>query len=913
MLTSKVPVIGGFIQRSLNFHRGPKMMKRFSIAGLAASITLLPGAAMAQGSDALEEIVVTATKREQTLQDVPVAVSVTTVETINKASIQDVTDLASIVPSLRVTTLQTSTNTNFIIRGFGNGANNPGIEPSVGVFVDGVYRSRSAGAIGDLVDVARVEVLRGPQSTLFGQNASAGVISVVTQKPLFDASGFIEATVGNYNQKILKGKVTGPLTDSLAFSLTGVLNQRDGYFLNQRDVTDLNNRDRWDLRGQLLWNASDSLEVRFIADMSRIDEACCGVSNLINGPTGALAALSTGTFAPTATGGFAITAAPLPQNRVVYPGTPGLGKPFDRAAYLSKPPLNRVDNSGGSLHVEWAIDEAFDFTSITAWRDQKTDFDYDFDFLGALLGTVNRNLGDIETLTQEFRVSFDNGGKLRGLLGVYSMKEDLKYSNEIRIGDHFRSYASLLATAPSGAPNPLFLVGLEQNLAPFGPTLAGSISPNCIGCTFAPGALFRSGTGNLISTVQDTDANTLFGQLDFDLTERLTATVGLAHTSTDKTINFNQNTNELFSSINLVTLGFAAVQGNLLTNPQLAPFRQLGLLTPAVAASIADRASVADGTRVPCAATGLPGVNPICNPFIGLYALQFLHPIVPYSDRSEDSEETYTVRLAYEASDSVSLYGGISTGYKATSWNLSRDSKDPLTTAARSPLGGAANPWYPRSGTRKAEPEKSTVVELGLKGRWETFAINVAVFDQSIEDFQTNLFTGTGFNLANAGKQSTKGIEIDTNWRLGRQWQIDLAGTFLDPLYDSFVGAEGPDGPADLSGRKPAGIHEQSISLGVNYLWSVSGVDGFVRADYLHESKVQLTENVSKAIAAREVNTLNASIGFEAGGFDVLFWGRNLNDDEYLLSGFPSVAQAGSFSAYPNQPKTYGVTLRKAF
>jgi len=118
-------------------------MKRFPIVGLAVSLTLLTGTAVAQDSEGLEEIVVTATKREQTLQDVPVAVSVTSVETINNAAIQDVADLDSIIPSLRINTLQTSTNTNFIIRGFGNGANNPGIEPSVGVFIDGVSRSRS--------------------------------------------------------------------------------------------------------------------------------------------------------------------------------------------------------------------------------------------------------------------------------------------------------------------------------------------------------------------------------------------------------------------------------------------------------------------------------------------------------------------------------------------------------------------------------------------------------------------------------------------------------------------------------------------------------------------------------------------------------------------------------------------------
>ncbi|NBX58709.1 MAG: TonB-dependent receptor, partial [Gammaproteobacteria bacterium] len=128
-------------------------MKTFSAVGLAVSLTLLAGGAVAQEGEGLEEVVVTATKREQTLQDVPVAVTVTPVETLERAQIRTISDLQSIVPSLRVSQLQTSTQTNFIIRGFGNGANNPGIESSVGVFIDGVYRSRSAGAIGDFVDV----------------------------------------------------------------------------------------------------------------------------------------------------------------------------------------------------------------------------------------------------------------------------------------------------------------------------------------------------------------------------------------------------------------------------------------------------------------------------------------------------------------------------------------------------------------------------------------------------------------------------------------------------------------------------------------------------------------------------------------------------------------------------------------
>ena len=116
-------------------------------------------------------IVVTASKRPATLQDTPISVSVTSRAQIEQSQIRDIRDLSTLVPSLRVSQLQSSANTNFIIRGFGNGANNVGIEPSVGVFIDGVYRSRSAAQIGDLPALQRVEVLRGPQSTLFGKNA----------------------------------------------------------------------------------------------------------------------------------------------------------------------------------------------------------------------------------------------------------------------------------------------------------------------------------------------------------------------------------------------------------------------------------------------------------------------------------------------------------------------------------------------------------------------------------------------------------------------------------------------------------------------------------------------------------------------------------------------------------------------
>ena len=839
-------------------------MKSYSAVGLAVAAILMPTSVVAQDATELAEIIVTATKREQTLQDVPVAVSVTPVETINKASIKDITDLASIIPSLRVTTLQTSTQTNFVIRGFGNGANNPGIEPSVGVFIDGVYRSRSAGAIGDLIDVSRVEVLRGPQSTLFGQNASAGVISIITKKPEFEWGGYTEVTLGNYNARILKSKITGPLSDNVAISLSAVSNKRDGYYKELRSGEAINDRDRSDVRAQLLWNASDNFEMRIIGDYSTINELCCGVSNLVNGPTGG------------------IIQSPLVGGQIYG------AKPFDRKYYANKLPVNVIKNSGISMHLDWDLGD-WQMTSITASRNQTSAFDYDFDFTSGDLGAVNLNEGDIGTVTQELRLSYDGGGKVRGLLGAYYMTEKVEYDNTIQIGAGFRNYASVLTNPTNPAAGLQTFPNLE---AAFG---------------LPPGSLFRSGTGNKIETQQDTDAYTLFGQLDFDLTDRLTLTAGVAMTDTQKDVNFAQFSNEVFSSLDFVSAGFAQIRGALL---------RAGL-PDSLASQFADQASVADGTLIPCFRPPAPFgalTGPLCNPLLGLYPLQFLHPVVPFSDSSSDSKTTYTIRLAYDINDNMNAYFGASTGYKATSWNLSRDSKPfPPATPSRSPLGGAINPWYPRYGTRFAKPEEATVLELGFKGRWNRFAANVAVFDQEIKNFQSNLFFGTGFQLANAGVQSTKGVEIETQWKVTDALQLDIAATWLDPIYDSYVGAPGINGPYDASGTRPAGIHDRSISTGATYNWMIGDVAGFVRADYLYESKVQLVDNVPANVASREVGTLNASIGFALDNWDVLVWGRNLTNDNYLLQAFPAVAQTGSFSGYPNETRKYGITVKYNF
>ncbi len=362
-------------------------------------------------------IIVTATKREQTLQDVPISVSVTSGETLEQAQIRDISDLQTVAPSLRVSTLQSSSNTTFIIRGFGNGANNLGIEPSVGVFIDNVFRSRTAGSLNDLINVQRIEVLNGPQSTLFGKNASAGVISVVTREPQFDFGGTAELSYGNYDSIVVKGDVTGPITDALAFSLDGSYNKRDGYGTIVNLDTDINDRDRWSTRGQLLFDDGGPARARLIADYSEIDEVCCIAGNVLNGPTGAAV--------------FGVGGALDPENLFSY------------RTFLNVVPVNKIKNYGVSLQSDFEFGPV-SLTSITAYRELENFFNQDVDFTSADIVNETRDQA-VESFTQEFRLTSDLDGPINFLLGGFYFNEKIDQNSQLDTGTDSRNFFTLLA------------------------------------------------------------------------------------------------------------------------------------------------------------------------------------------------------------------------------------------------------------------------------------------------------------------------------------------------------------------------------------------------------------------------------------------------------------------------------------
>ena len=836
------------------------------------------------------EIIVTASKRSQTLQDTPIAVSVTSAAEIENSQIRDLIDLQSAVPSLRVAQLQSSANTNFIIRGFGNGANNAGIEPSVGVFIDGVYRSRSAAQIGDLPNLERVEVLRGPQSTLFGKNASAGVISIVTQRPQYEFGGSVEATYGNYDAVTVKGNVTGPISETAAFSLAGNFNPRDGYARDLNLDTDVNDRNRWGVRGQLLFEPTDALSIRLIGDYDKIDENCCIAANVIAGPT------------------IAITNA-LAGGPSVDPANP-----FSYRVYNNFLSTNRIENYGGSAQIDYDLGNMA-LTSITAYREVRADTNQDSDFTAAdLIGENSASVG-IDTWTQELRLTSDFDGPVNFLLGGYYFHEKIDQKNDIYFGDDFRPYGDQLIRAASG--NALNVALLEQTLG----ALEGAP-------TKYVGQFFSDGSGLDESYRLTNTAWSIFGTVDFEISDRLTFTAGANYTKDKKRFSTNVVSSDVFSGINLDAPAYAPFRNQLLFQGGLAQQvgTALGLGRSATAGEIGAFAGAnpaafgAISSAVQTFANANQN-NPAANPLNGLKAFQFLPPFLNLPNavengRTNDGDLAWSARLSYELTDTVNVYATYATGFKASSVNLSRDSRPLASDLPGIISGGLATPNL-STGSRFAAPEESEVYEIGLKGQWSVAALNLALFKQSIKGFQSNVFTGTGFALANAGEQSTWGLEFDGSVRPVDGLNLTLAVTVLDPKYDSFVGSAF----GDISGSQPAGVPELAMSLGGTYTHEFAGgTRAIAHVDYQYESPTQIVDGLvglPMTVAQqlkREVNQLNASftIALES-GLEVGVWGRNLTNAQYLTTVFNAVAQSGSVSGYPNQPRTYGGTVRFKF
>jgi iron complex outermembrane recepter protein len=473
----------------------------------------------------LEEVLVLAQKRVQNMQVVPVAVTAFSGVDIEISGIQDAFDLSAVAPGLEVRQGGNANGPRFRIRSIGTHSSNFGLESAVGLYVDGVYRARQGSMINNLLDMASVEILRGPQGTLFGRNTLSGAVLMNTVAPgHHEREGFAEATAGNYNLvNFSAASSLSAIEDVLALRGSAFSSQRDGY-VNDIGLGDNSHydRDRWGVRLQALYTPTSSLSVRVIADYSEIDEICCAALVVQDNKR------------PVA----------LPQGVQPYAGTDEVVRSLGGSVFTgdqfynyetaqSLLPESRNEDSGISVTVEWDF-EAATLTSITGYRSFESFSIGDAD-ASDLDSLTNEASADQVAWTQELRLS----GRTQGfqyIAGLYYFSQDLDTDSILGLGQDINGVFShsFGYYADTGGKFPL------QDVEEF---------------PLPPLPLMYPGSGARNAMQQDHEAYAIFGQAECDLTSTLALTAGLRYTHEDKELDgvFTQGTAPEFTD-NVIAL-----------------------------------------------------------------------------------------------------------------------------------------------------------------------------------------------------------------------------------------------------------------------------------------------------------------------------------------------------------------------
>ncbi|WP_436356070.1 TonB-dependent receptor [Brevundimonas sp. CEF1] len=849
------------------------------------------GAAAAQdGPTTVDDIIVTAQKREQNLQDVPIVVTTLSQEALDGAGVRDIKDLQILTPGMTVTSTQSEASTTARIRGVGTVGDNPGLESSVGVVIDGVYRSRNGVGFGDLGELSRIEVLKGPQGTLFGKNTSAGVINIITEAPSFTPGFNAEATYGNYNAWGVAGSVTGPITDQIAGRLYVAKRERDGFYdvitgAGPRQETDDQNQNFWTARGQLLILPSDEVSIRLIADYSKRDEYCCVSTQIRTGPTyGAVTAVG-GQQTPPATG-----FGPLP---------------FSRTAYANRGTGQTMEDMGFSAEANIDIPSwNATLTSVSSWRNWEgiNAMDLDYTTADLLYRVDDGGYGfELDNLTQEFRLA-GSTDKLDWLVGVFATRENISRDDSYWYGAGYTPFLSLLISSQLNAgtggviPQSGNIIGCLTRPGTTPTFLAGCLLN---GGTSASGPLAPSGPGFGVGHgVQDhysqrSDSLALFTNNTWHVTDQFDITLGLRYTQDKKRLIGVQD--------NLGTNGAAC--GGALGNVTNLTNAFIGAgLTPAAAAASAQR--VAGNICLPWA-----------NPFFDNRRI---------SEETDDGELSGTIKAAYRFNDSVMAYGSYARGYKSFGYNLDRVQTGVTPTASL---------LFPS--------ETVDSFELGLKNTLfnRTVLLNLTYFNQKFEDFQLNTFLGTAFVVESIPELKSQGVDADFVWFTPIEGLSFNGGvTYTDTKYGDFTAGDltNPGNFPQLSllpGARASFAPEWSATGSVSFDRSIGGG---LKAGFNLSAKYSTEYNTGSDLLPYKMQDaftlLNGRItlGSEDERWALDIWAQNLTDEEYKQvainaplqgSAFQSTVQPNgtyfnpaldtqTYNAFMGQPRTYGATLR---
>lgn len=823
----------------------------------------------------LDALVVTAQKREEVMQDVPIAVTALSEQTLQDTGVRDIKDLQVLVPGLTVTSTQSEAITTARLRGIGTVGDNIGLESSVGVVIDGVFRSRNSVGFGDLGELERVEVLKGPQGTLFGKNTSAGVINVVTRKPDHEFSAQGEATFGNYGALGLSGGVNAPLGDYAAIRVYAAHRNRDGWMKvvtapgprsSNRDY----DQDFNTFRAKLLIAPTDKVEIVLSADVTRRNENCCTAVQLVSG-TSSILLNKLG-------GGNAITPT-------------GQANPWARVAYSNRDTSQNMNDRGAQAEINVDLDMlgGARFTSITAGRDWDAVNGRDFDFSTADLIYMNpqkdESYARVKSFSQEFHLS-GSTEKLDWLVGAYYSSETINRTESYRIGAAYEPYLSIgllsmINPALANLPNAATFMA-DATGRPFGTVFAGL------------GALDRY--------QQEAKSTALFSNNTWHASDALDVTLGLRYTRETKDLQSR------FSNPN-GGLGCASYFG-------------AGGISPAAIGRIA-AALTARG--VPFASLPAANQQALISNVVGYSCLPWAN--VQHNGRRTDqsrseNEWSGTLKFAYRFTPHVMAYASYARGYKAGGFNFDRvQSSNGLTSGGQgiTPVNDTSFPG-----------EFVNSWELGTKTTWAdgNLLFNAALFHQTYSHFQLNSFLGTSFVVRSIPEVVSKGLDAELLWQPkaapGLMLQAGLM--YADTQYGNDIpGADFvfPGALYKLPGAQMSFAPKVSGSASLTYEWDIgSKLEGrfHLGGKYMSSYNTGSDLDAEKHQGAYTVTNMRLGIGSRERNWQVELWGTNVFNAKYVQVGFDGPLQAlgtpepgnpkNTYNAFLGAPAMYGITLR---
>jgi iron complex outermembrane recepter protein len=862
------------------------------LAGICASAFPVTAVAQDAANDETDPsvIIVTATLRAADVQDIPIAVTAVQPAELDRQGVVDIKTLSAISPSFSIQSSQTETQgTSIRIRGVGTTGNNTGLESSVGVFLDGVYLSRPGIALGDLLDLERLEILRGPQGTLFGRNTSAGALNISTKRPnLNEVEGFANATYGNFDYYGAQAGVSVPIVEGqMGVRLSGAYRKRDGIITSSTSGAESGNRDRYILRGQMLWEPSADVSVRLIGDYAESDENCC--TAVIIRETELRAAGAFAAYGLPANGGVIDSGSNAVQNRLSSDdGYINTTKQWGVSGEL-KVGLGAADVTYiGSYRKFTAQSAQDDFVGVDVYNVGPAPYAPNAPFSG----------GTNKVMTHELRfqgTAFDD--RVDWLLGAYYSDEKIDETQAMTLGPDYQAYASTQlfnalgnGFAPFG-PNPLFaLTRLAQatgitvipNVGPV-PNFA---LPNVVGIN-------SNGSFAVNRFTQDAKSFSVFTHNVIDLTDNISLTLGARYVDEKKDGAFDQ-----LAGSSPACAAIANGFNNIITN-----------LTTVVGLPAATANVLAGG------ALGLS-----CFPFAtqaNLPASTVLPLPREYDLTFKDDELTYTAQIAYNNNDGFLAYASYAHGFKSGGFNL-----DPAAAA------GGLDPRF--------ASEKVDAMEIGFKTSFanDRITANVALFQMDMDDFQVLEFTGVQFQTFNVANARSRGVELEMVGRFDPNITVNFSTTYADAKYgdDCDAGITGSALPTvqTLCGQPLTNAPKFSGVAGITYDGPLNasgwGLLANVNVNYSDKRRTSTTPTETAAPFAplpfdyqEHFFKVNARLGFSAPNdrFAVEVWGVNLSNEitRGITANTPLRGGAGQRSriAFLDEPRTYGVTVRTKF